>query len=66
VKPVQAVDIADLYPVFSQDGGKGQKTQGFCPEIEGCKIMDPGIDTQDMGRISLQNNSWMFFSALSC
>jgi hypothetical protein len=35
----------------SEQTGQGQQPQWFGPEIIGGKIMNPGIDQQNMGRI---------------
>jgi hypothetical protein len=48
MKTIQAVDIGDLNTVMPQHGSDDEKTHGFGPEIVGSKIMDPGIDEQNM------------------
>ncbi len=52
MKTIQAVDIGDLNTVMPQHGSDCEKTHGFGPEIVGSKIMDPGIDQQNMGCIA--------------
>ena len=48
MKTIQAVDIGDPNTVMPQHGSDDEKTHGFGPEIIGRKIMDPGVDEQDM------------------
>jgi hypothetical protein len=48
MKTIQAVDIGELNTVMPQHGSDDEKTHGFGPEIVGSKIMDPGVDEQNM------------------
>ena len=64
MEPIQAVHEGHPDTVFSQDGGEGEKSQGSCPEIKGCKDVDPWIDAQYVGSFGSsisQSNAWMFF-----
>jgi hypothetical protein len=51
MKPVQTVQVRNPDTVGTQDPAEGQQAQRFGPEIIGSKVMNPGIDQQDVGGI---------------
>ena len=51
ITDTKAIDQMDLEPGLPQMTCKIEQTQGFGPEIKSGKIMDPGIDENQLGHI---------------
>jgi hypothetical protein len=47
VSTIQAIHESHSASAIAQKRCKREKSQGFCPEVIGGKIRDPGVDEQD-------------------